>query len=161
MAEYCAIGGDITKRIWAPLGEKDYSSFISQIPDDVDGLYVGIGGSGLINFVKQYRQQKGELDTKRMMGNVFWDDPLVLKEVGNSLIGGTTAAMTAGDSDDPEVTAYLQRLEDSYGKEIAGLGPSVFTYGYYTAAQALVKGLEEAERRRLRPEGAPGRACRT
>ena len=85
VAEYCAIGGKITKRIWAPLGEKDYSSYISQIPDDVDGLYVGIGGSGLINFVKQYRQQKGELDTKKMMGNVFWDDPLVLKEVGNSL----------------------------------------------------------------------------
>ncbi len=145
VAEYCAIGGDITKRIWAPLGEKDYSSYISQIPSDVDGLYVGIGGSGLINFVKQYRQQKGELDTKKMMGNVFWDDPLVLKEVGNSLIGGTTAAMTAGDSDDPEVAAYLKRLEDSYGKEIAGTGPSVFTYGYYTAAQALVKGLEEAE----------------
>ena len=107
VAEYCAIGGDITKRIWAPLGEKDYSSYISQIPDDVDGLYVGIGGSGLINFVKQYRQQVGELDTERMMGNVFWDDPLVLKEVGDSLVGGTTAAMTAGDSDDPEVTAYL------------------------------------------------------
>jgi branched-chain amino acid transport system substrate-binding protein len=143
VAEYCAIGGQITKRIWAPLGEKDYSSYISQIPDDVDGLYVGIGGSGLINFVKQYRQQRGEIDTDRMMGNVFWDDPLVLKEVGNSLIGGTTAAMTAGDSDDPEVKAYLQRLEDSYGKELAGLGPSVFTYGYYTAGQALVKALEE------------------
>jgi branched-chain amino acid transport system substrate-binding protein len=144
VAEYCAIGGEITKRIWAPLGEKDYSSFISQIPDDVDGLYVGIGGSGLVKFVKQYRQQRGELDTERMMGNVFWDDPLVLKEVGNSLIGGTTAAMTAGDSDDPEVTAYLDRLRGSYGDEIAGLGPSVFTYGYYTAGQALVKGLEEA-----------------
>ena len=143
VAEYCAIGGEITKRIWAPLGEKDYSSFISQIPDDVDGLYVGIGGSGLVKFVKQYRQQRGELDTERMMGNVFWDDPLVLQEVGNSLIGGTTAAMTAGDSDDPEVTAYLDRLRGSYGDEIAGLGPSVFTYGYYTAGQALVKGLEE------------------
>ena len=143
VAEYCAIGGNITKRIWAPLGEKDYSSYISQIPEDIDGLYVGIGGSGLINFVKQYRQQRGELDTKRMMGNVFWDDPLVLKEVGNSLIGGTTAAMTAGDSDDPEVTAYLDALEASYGAEIAGLGPSVFTYGYYTAGQALVKALEE------------------
>ena len=143
VAEYCAIGGNITKRIWAPLGEKDYSSYISQIPEDIDGLYVGIGGSGLINFVKQYRQQRGELDTKRMMGNVFWDDPLVLKEVGNSLIGGTTAAMTAGDSDDPEVTAYLDALEESYGAELAGLGPSVFTYGYYTAGQALVKALEE------------------
>ena len=143
VAEYCAIGGQITERIWAPLGEKDYSSYISQIPDDVDGLYVGIGGSGLINFVKQYRQQKGEVDTDRMMGNVFWDDPLVLKEVGNSLIGGTTAAMTAADSDDPEVQAYLENLKAAYGPELAGLGPSVFTYGYYTAGQALVKGLEE------------------
>jgi branched-chain amino acid transport system substrate-binding protein len=145
VAEYCAIGGEITERIWAPLGEKDYSSFISQIPDDIDGLYVGIGGSGLVNFVKQYRQQRGKIDTKKMMGNVFWDDPLVLKEVGNSLIGGTTAAMTAGDSNDPEVEAYLRRLRGAYGQEIAGLGPSVFTYGYYTAGQALVKGLEAVD----------------
>jgi branched-chain amino acid transport system substrate-binding protein len=142
VAEYCAIGGKITHRIWAPLGEKDYSSYISQIPDDVDGLYVGIGGSGLINFVKQYKQQRGEIDTDRMMGNVFWDDPLVLKEVGNDLVGGITSAMTAADSDDPEVTAYIDRLRKSYGKELAGLGPSVFTYGYYTAGQALIKGLE-------------------
>ena len=108
VAEYCAIGGEITKRIWAPLGEKDYSSYISQIPKDVDGIYVGIGGSGLINFIKQYRQQRGRVDTEKMMGNVFWDDPLVLKEVGDRLIGGTTSAMTAGDSDDPEVQAYLK-----------------------------------------------------
>jgi branched-chain amino acid transport system substrate-binding protein len=144
VAEYCAVGGDITKRIWAPLGEKDYSSYISQIPDDIDGLYVGIGGSGLINFVKQYRQQVGDIDTERMMGNVFWDDPLVLKEVGNDLVGGITSGMTAADSDDAEVTAYLDRLRGSYGDEIAGTGPSVFTYGYYTAARALVKGLEAA-----------------
>jgi branched-chain amino acid transport system substrate-binding protein len=142
VAEFCALGGDVTRRIWAPLGEKDYSSFISQIPDDIDGLYVGIGGTGLINFVKQYRQQKGDIDPKKTMGNVFWDDPLVLKEVGNQLVGGVTSAMTAGDSDDPEVQAYLDRIRGSYGDEIAGLGPSVFTYGYYTAGQALVKGLE-------------------
>jgi branched-chain amino acid transport system substrate-binding protein len=145
VAEYCAVGGDITERIWAPLGEKDYSSYISQIPDDIDGLYVGIGGSGLINFVKQYRQQVGDIDTERMMGNVFWDDPLVLKEVGNQLVGALTSGMTAADSDDPEVTAYLDRLRGSYGDEIAATGPSVFTYGYYTAGQALVKGLEAAE----------------
>ena len=143
MAEFCAIGGQVTKRVWAPLGEKDYSSFISQLPDDVDGLYVGIGGSGLVSFIKQYKQQKGRVDTERMMGNVFWDDPLVLKEVGKDLVGGTTAAMTAADSDDPEVKSYLADLEKAYGKEIAGAGPSVFTYGYYTGMTALLKGLEE------------------
>jgi branched-chain amino acid transport system substrate-binding protein len=145
VAEYCAIGGEITQRIWAPLGEKDYSSYISQIPDDIDGLYVGIGGSGLINFVKQYRQQVGDIDTERMMGNVFWDDPLVLEEVGNQLVGALTSGMTAADSDDAEVTAYLDRLRGAYGDEIASTGPSVFTYGYYTAGQALVKGLEAVD----------------
>jgi branched-chain amino acid transport system substrate-binding protein len=142
VAEYCAIGGQITKRVWAPLGEKDYSSYISQLPKDVDGLYVGIGGAGLISFIKQYKQQNGKVDTERMMGNVFWDDPLVLKEVGKDLVGGTTSAMTAADDDSPEVKAYIDNLKASYGDEIAGAGPSVFTYGYYTAGRALAKGLE-------------------
>ena len=77
-----------------------------------------------------------------MLGNVFWDDPLVLKEVGKSLVGGATAAMTAADSNTPEVANYLKGLEDAYGKEVAGLGPSVFTYGYYTGMVGLIKGLE-------------------
>ena len=145
VAEYCAIGGDITKRVWAPLGEEDYSSYISQIPEDIDGLYVGIGGSGLINFLKQYKEQRGEIDTKKMMGNVFWDDPLVLKEVGKDLIGGVTGAMTAADSNEPAVQSYIEDLKTNYGDEIAGAGPSVFTYGYYTGMTAVLKGLEEVE----------------
>jgi branched-chain amino acid transport system substrate-binding protein len=142
VAEFCAIGGQVTKRVWAPLGEKDYSSFISQLPQDVDGLYVGIGGSGLINFLKQYKQQRGRVDTEKMLGNVFWDDPLVLKEVGSDLVGGVTSAMTAADSDSPAVKEYIDGLREAYGDEIAGAGPSVFTYGYYTAFNALIKGLE-------------------
>ena len=145
VAEFCAIGGKVTKRVWAPLGEEDYSSYISQIPDDVDGLYVGIGGSGLISFIKQYQEQKGRVDTERMLGNVFWDDPLVLKEVGKSLVGGATAAMTAADSNTPEVAKYQEDLEAAYGDEIAGLGPSVFTYGYYIDMVGLIKGLEAVD----------------
>jgi len=145
VAEFCAIGGNVSKRIWAPLGEEDYSSYISQIPDNVDGLYVGIGGSGLISFIKQYEEQKGRVDTERMLGNVFWDDPLVLQEVGASLVGGATAAMTAGDSTEPEVEAYIEDLRSAYGDEIAGAGPSVFTYGYYTGMVGLIKGLEAVD----------------
>ena len=145
VAEFCAIGGQVTKRIWAPLGEEDYSSYISQIPDDVDGLYVGIGGSGLISFIKQYQEQKGRVDTERMLGNVFWDDPLVLKEVGKSLVGGATAAMTAADSNEPEVQKYSEDLKSAYGDEIAGAGPSVFTYGYYLDMVGLIKGLEAVD----------------
>jgi branched-chain amino acid transport system substrate-binding protein len=145
VAEYCAIGGNITKRVWAPLGEKDYSSYISQIPDDVDGLYVGIGGSGLISFVKQYEQQKGKIDTQKMMGNIFWDDPLVMQEVGKSLVGGITSGMTAADADTPEVQGFVDGLREAYGDEIAATASSVFTYGYYTAMTGLYKGLDAVQ----------------
>jgi branched-chain amino acid transport system substrate-binding protein len=142
VAEFCSIGGKVTKRVWAPLGESDYSSYISQLPRDVDGLYVGIGGEGLISFINQYAEQRGRVDTEKMMGNVFWDDPLVLKAVGSKLVGGTTSAMTAADSTDAPVKKYIADLKTAYGDEIAGAGPSVFTYGYYLDMVALIKGLQ-------------------
>jgi branched-chain amino acid transport system substrate-binding protein len=145
VAEFCAVGGQITKRIWPPLGEKDYSNFISQIPNDVDGIYYGIGGAGLVSFMKQYQQQKGKIDPKKTMGNVFFDDPLVLKEVSNAVTGAYTAGPTAADSNDPKVKEYVDALDAAYGKEISGLAASVFVYNYYTAGWALIKGLEEVK----------------
>jgi len=145
VAEFCAVGGKVTKRIWPPLGEKDYSSFISQIPDDVDGIYYGIGGAGLVSFMKQYEEQRGKIDPKKTMGNVFFDDPLVLKEVSDAVTGSLTAGPTAADSNDPKVAEYLEDLKAAYGEEIAGLGPSVFVYNYYTAMWGLLKGLEAVE----------------
>jgi branched-chain amino acid transport system substrate-binding protein len=142
IAEFCSLGGQVTERIWPPLGEKDYSSYISQIPEDVDGLYVGVGGTGLISFIKQYEQQRGEIDTKKMMGNVFWPDPLVLKEVGDRLVGGVTAGPTSGDSTDPAAKQYVGEIKSAY-PDMAPLASSVFVYHYYIASEALALALEE------------------
>ena len=144
IAEFCSVGGKVTKRVWPPLGEKDYSSYISQIPEDVDGLYVGVGGSGLISFIKQYEQQRGKIDTKKIMGNVFWPDPLVLKEVGDRLVGGVTAGPTSGDSTDPAAKEYVGEIEAAY-PEIGPLAASVFVYHYYIATEALALALEETD----------------
>ena len=40
--DYCPRGGEITKRIWVPLGTKDFGSVIASIPDDVDAIYLGL-----------------------------------------------------------------------------------------------------------------------
>ncbi len=144
VAEFCSVGGEVTKRVWPPLGEKDYSSFISQIPEDVDGLYVGIGGAGLISFLKQYEQQRGKIDPKKVMGNVFFDDPLVLKEVGNSLTGAVTAGPTAADSTEPAAKEYVGEVEAAF-PEIAPLAASVFVYNYYNAMEGLLTALENVD----------------
>jgi branched-chain amino acid transport system substrate-binding protein len=144
IADFCAAGGDVVKRIWPPLGETDYSSFISQIPEDVDGIYVGVGGEGLIAFVQQYIQQRGQINPDEMIGNLFVDDPLVLKEIGDRVIGVTTSGNTAGDSTEPQVEEYVAEIDAVY-PEVAELAASVFVYHYYTAVEAMAQAIEELD----------------
>src|SRR6266480_1061224 len=72
IAEFCAAGGQITKRVFPPLNTTDYSSYAQQMPTDVDGTFVAVGGAGLIPFLKAYEQAKGPIDAKKFMGNLFW-----------------------------------------------------------------------------------------
>lgn len=140
VAEFCAAGGEVVGRVWPPLGETDYSSWVQQLPTDVDGVYWGIGGSGLLPAIKAWEQARGELKGEENMGNVFWGDPLLLKEFGEKLEGAVTAGPTAAGLT-PAAQEY-EALIDSTFPDIAGTAPSVFTYNYFNAAWALIKGLE-------------------
>lgn len=50
---YCRAGGQITQRQWVPLGTKDFGSVIANIPDDVDAVFLGLGGGDAVNFLNQ------------------------------------------------------------------------------------------------------------
>ena len=60
---FCRLGGKSPgdARFWVPIGNKDYSSVIAALPDDVDAIYVALGGADAINFLTQYEQAGGEL----------------------------------------------------------------------------------------------------
>jgi branched-chain amino acid transport system substrate-binding protein len=135
IAEFCAIGGNVTNRIWPPLGTTDYSSFITQIPKGLDGLFVGVGGAGLITFLKQYQQLNGPLNTKHIMGNTFWPDPQLLKAIGTPMVGAVAASGIAADDTSPQTIAYKQELA-IYPATQADAA-SVFTLGYWSAMTAL------------------------
>ncbi len=139
VAEFCAIGGDITKRIWPPLGTTDYSSYIAQIPKNVDGLFVSVGGSGLVTFLKQYQQVNGPLNTKKIMGNTFWPDPTLLKAIGTPMVGAVAANGTAADDTSAATQKYKKVL--SVYPSLVPNAASVFVLGYWSAAQALAQAL--------------------
>jgi len=143
VAEFCAIGGNVTERLWPPLGEEDYSSFITQIPEDVDGFFMGVGGTGTVAFVNQYGQLRGNLADK-IMGGIFMTDPVILEELGNQVAGVVTAGMTAGDSQEPAYLEYAEGLGNAYA-DLEGTASSVFAYGYYTAMEAIAQALEQVE----------------
>ncbi|HEY8465616.1 MAG TPA: ABC transporter substrate-binding protein [Solirubrobacterales bacterium] len=143
IADFCANGGQVVKRIWPSLGETDYSSFIAQIPDNIDGIYTAVGGEGLISFINQYIEQKGPIEPDEMIGNLFVDDPIVLKEIGEEVIGVTVSGNTAADATGPDVEEYLDRL--SVYPEVAEAGASVFVYHYYGAMEAVAKAIEQLD----------------
>jgi len=143
VAEFCSIGGNVTKRLWPPLGEEDYSSYITQIPEDVDGFFMGVGGTGTVAFVKQYEQLRGNLADK-IMGGIFMTDPVILKELGNQVVGVVTAGMTSGDSQESSYLDYSSALDTAY-PDLKGTASSVFAYGYYTAMEAIAQALEQVK----------------
>ena len=50
MMEYCEVGGRVPEKFWVPIGNKDYSSIIYSIPNDIDAIYVALAGPMLSAF---------------------------------------------------------------------------------------------------------------
>jgi branched-chain amino acid transport system substrate-binding protein len=149
IAEFCAAGGQVTKRIFPPLNTTDYSSYAQQMPSDVDGTFVAVGGAGLIPFLKAYEQAKGPIDAKKFMGNLFWGTPGQFEQLGPRVAGAYIGgAGTAGDLDTPAAQDYATNIIGKWFKKIppgsdaASAAPSTFTYGYYVNTWGLIKGLE-------------------
>ena len=70
---------------------------------------------------------------------------MILKEIGSQINGAYTAQPTAPDATTPEATEYVANIEKAYGKEVAGLAPSVFLYNYYNGTEALIKALDQVK----------------
>jgi branched-chain amino acid transport system substrate-binding protein len=149
IAEFCAAGGQITKRVFPPLNTTDYSSYAQQLPTNVDGTFVAVGGAGLIPFLKAYEQAHGPIDSSKFMGNLFWGTPGQFEQLGprvaGSYIGG---AGTAGDLASPGAQQYQNEIIGKWFKEIppggeaAPQAASTFTYGYYVNTWGLIEGLK-------------------
>ena len=149
ITDFCAAGGKVTKRVFPPLNTTDYSSYAQQMPTNVDGTFVAVGGAGLIPFLKAYEQAHGPIDGKKFIGNLFWGTPGEFQQLGtrvaNAYVGG---AGTAGDLATKAAKAYNAEVGKVF-KTIPPFGAaapqasSTFTYGYYINTRGLLMGLKK------------------
>ncbi len=165
IAEFCAVGGKVTKRVFPPLNTTDYSSYAQQMPTNVDGTFVAVGGAGLIPFLKAYEQAHGPIDGKKFIGNLFWGTPGQFEQLSTRVVGAYVGgAGTAGDLATPAAKNYANHIIGKWFKTIPPFGAaapqaaSTFTYGYFINTWGLIKGLQAvkgnigpAARRRFRP----------
>lgn len=141
MAEFCKAGGKVPSKSWVPIGNKDFSSVIAAIPDDVDAIYVALGGADAVNFLTQYQQGGGSAP---LIGGSITVDQTVLTSKGklrDVLVGTPSAGPTADTNDAPEWKAFVEAYKKQPG---AFPSPSLFAHGYYVNMKATLLALEQA-----------------
>lgn len=145
IADFCAVGGKITKRVFPPLNTTDYAPFVRQLPppNQVDGYFSAVGGTGTAALLKAYEQSYGELDPKQWIGNLFFGflgaDKVVAPKLVGSYVGGFGNMPGVHNS---KVDAYRKYMNKMYPKLPADDG---FVYNYYVSAKALVQGLTKSK----------------
>jgi branched-chain amino acid transport system substrate-binding protein len=147
IADFCAIGGKITKRVFPPLNTTDYAPFVRQLPrpDDIDGYFWVVGGTGTAGSLKAFEQAYGRIDPKQHAGNLFFAflgaDKVVAPKVVGSYVGGFG---TGPGLKTRQARAYEAIMKRHYPALPAADG---FVYNYYNAAWALVRGLRASNGR--------------
>ncbi|MEL6372595.1 MAG: ABC transporter substrate-binding protein [Pseudomonadota bacterium] len=143
--EFCRAGGEITQRFWVPLGTKDFGSIIAALPDDVDAIYLGLGGGDAVNFLNQYQQAGGDAN---LIGGTIMVDGTVLSSKGNAkkaLIGVPSAGPQADTWDNPKWKAYVKAYQDAFPPEKRFPSPSLLATGYYNATNAALQCLNKVK----------------
>ena len=143
--DFCRSGGEIVERFWVPLGSSDFGGVIASLPDDVDAIYLGMGGTDAINFLNQYTQAGADTN---LIGGTIMADQTVLTSRGRAkeaLIGTPTSGWLAEDNPDPAWQDYVAAYQEAFPENERFPTPSLFGTGYYIATLAAIQGLELAE----------------
>jgi branched-chain amino acid transport system substrate-binding protein len=159
IADFCGVGGDVVSRVFPPLGTTDYSSFVQQLPDpdEVDGYFWVVGGTGTQAALEAFVNAKGDLTGEQHAGNLFFN-PSLAEALGTDIAGAYVGgfAVLPGDVQTPEIQEYLDSANSTWDTLASGITggepgePSAaasfgFMYGYYSAGVALAQALEATE----------------
>jgi ABC-type branched-subunit amino acid transport system substrate-binding protein len=141
--EYCSLGGQIVEKFWVPLGTKDFASVIAKLPDDVDAIYLGLGGGDAVNFFNQYAQAGGKA---KLIGGSILVDQTVLSSKGAAkriAIGIPSAGPQADVWDNAKWNAWVKLYQDSFPADKRFTGPSLTGTAYYNDFNAVFEVLNK------------------
>jgi len=152
IAEFCAVGGQIVKRVFPPLNTTDYSSYVRQLPapNKVDGYFWVVGGTGTVASLKAMQAAyPGSVSKTKISGNLFLEVTGNFQQVAPLISGAIVGGFGTPGTDykAPAALAYVAAQEKIW-KSLPQLGAmntanayNGFYFNYYKAAWALVKGL--------------------
>jgi branched-chain amino acid transport system substrate-binding protein len=140
MSEFCTAGGHVVQKLWVPVDVTDFAETVSQIPVDVDAIYLALDGADAVGFLTAYVNAGG---TAQIIAGTTTIDPTLLASPGalrDRLVGIPSASPIAASADNPAWAEFVADYETAYPD--AGQ-PSVSAFTYYTSTKAAMLALEQ------------------
>jgi branched-chain amino acid transport system substrate-binding protein len=137
-AAFKKLGGTISNAVYVPLNATDLSSYISQIPKDVDGVYVEMSGGFAVKFTAAY-ENFGLHKKVPLLGITQLTDQSVLpNESPTAVVGDVyTGAQYCDGIDTPENKKFVDSYKAAYNSI-----PGYYSEAGYVRAQLLIAALK-------------------
>ena len=140
LAEFCALGGTVSKRIWVPLTTQDYAPYIKQVPRRAIDGFVLLGSPSTLAFANGVPALQGKLARKVVLGYWSFGLPLDARFTGVVRPQPYPALFAAKP---PSWTAYTAAYDRAFPMLAGIISRNVFAVLYYGATDAVLTALEE------------------
>jgi len=93
-------GGKIVQKLFPPLTVPDYGTYLAQMSQKIDGIFLGFAGSNGFRWLRQFNEYglKGKLN---VVGGMTALDEGVLRNMGDEALGILTACWYSAEIDNP------------------------------------------------------------
>jgi branched-chain amino acid transport system substrate-binding protein len=139
VADFCSLGGTITKRVWVPAGTQDYSRVIAQVPrSGVDGFFFATYPNTILAFADGYPGLRGNI-SKKVIPGTFSDLG------GLQGLGGRTRGLVGGGAEGSgDWGSYMRRYRRTFPRNTTFAG-SYFDIFYHDAMAATLDALSSVQ----------------
>jgi branched-chain amino acid transport system substrate-binding protein len=130
-------GGKVVQKLWPPLVSLDYGTYIAQLKQDVDVLFIGFAGSNGFKFFKQYKEYGGKTP---ILGGMTAIDESLLQQMGDDAIGIISTCWYSAQLDNPENKKFVEGMNRDYKVD-----PGFYAAATYTNGAVLEAALKKVD----------------
>ena len=136
-------GGKIVQKLFPPLIVPDYSTYLAQMSQKIDGIFLGFAGSNGFRWYRQFNEYglKGKIN---VVGGMTAFDEAVLRNMGDEALGILTACWYSAEIDNPINRKFAPAFRAEAKYDPGFYAAATYTNGaVFQAALEAIKGKVE------------------
>ena len=136
-------GGKIVQKLFPPLTVPDYSTYLAQMSQKIDGIFLGFAGSNGFRWYRQFNEYglKGKIN---VVGGMTAFDEAVLRNMGDEALGILTACWYSAEIDNPIKRKFAPAFRAEAKYDPGFYAAATYTNGaVFQAALEAIKGKVE------------------